>query len=64
MDKIVFKDEFIPTKEDAVRSILDYAIDIFPLADEEKQVVEMIVSMKMPVAIYFFCFCKFLGLKF
>ena len=41
MDKIVFKDEFIPTKEDAVRSILDYAINIFPLAEEEKQVVEM-----------------------
>ena len=43
----MFKDEFIPTKEDAVRSILDYAIDIFPLADEEKQVVQMIVWMKM-----------------
>lgn len=39
MDKIVFKDEFIPTKEDAVRSILDYAINIFPLAEEEKQVI-------------------------
>ena len=39
MDKIVFRDEFIPTKEDAVRSILDYAINIFPLAEEEKQVM-------------------------
>ena len=39
MDKIVFRDEFIPTKEDAVRSILDYAINIFPLAEEEKQVI-------------------------
>ena len=40
MDKIVFRDEFIPTKEDAVRSILDYAINIFPLDEEEKQVFE------------------------
>ena len=35
----MFRDEFIPTKEDAVRSILDYAINIFPLAEEEKQVI-------------------------
>ena len=43
MDKIVFKDEFIPTKEEAVRSILDYAIQIFPLAEEEKQVTGLIM---------------------
>ena len=47
MDKIVFKDEFIPTKEDAVRSILDYAINIFPLAEEEKQVLVMIMLRMM-----------------
>ena len=50
MDKIVFKDEFIPTKEDAVRSILDYAINIFPLAEEEKQVM-MTLSMMVTMMV-------------
>ena len=53
MDKIVFRDEFIPRKEDAVRSILDYAINIFPLAEEEKQVImttrEFLTEFEFPV---------------
>ena len=37
MDKLIFDDEFIPVKEEAVRSILDYEIEIYPLDAEEKQ---------------------------
>ena len=37
VDKLIFTDEFIPVKEDAVRSILDYEIEIFPLTVEERQ---------------------------
>ena len=37
MDKLVFTDEFIPTKDEAVRSILDYDIEIYPLSPEDKQ---------------------------
>ena len=37
MDKLIFKDEFTPAKEDAVRSILDYDIEIYSLAPEDKQ---------------------------
>ena len=37
MDKLVFTDEFIPKKEEAVRSILDYDIEIYPLSPEDKQ---------------------------
>jgi hypothetical protein len=37
MDKLLFRDEFTPKKEDAVRSILDYSIDIFPLSSDEMQ---------------------------
>ena len=47
MDKIVFRDEFIPTKEDAVRSILDYAINIYPLDEEEKQVFKRLFLFKL-----------------
>ena len=37
MDKLIFKDEFTPAKEDAVRSILDYDIEIYSLSPEDKQ---------------------------
>ena len=37
MDKLIFEDEFVPTKEEAVRSILDYDIEIYPLVAEDKQ---------------------------
>ena len=37
MDKLIFEDEFVPTKEEAVRSILDYDIEIYPLVPEDKQ---------------------------
>ena len=37
VDKLIFTDEFIPVKEEAVRSILDYEIEIFPLTPEERQ---------------------------
>ena len=37
MDKLIFDDEFIPVKEEAVRSILDYDIEIYPLVAEDKQ---------------------------
>jgi len=36
MNKLIFRDEFIPVKEEAVRSILDYDIDIHPLPLEEQ----------------------------
>ena len=34
-NKLVFRDEFIPVKEEAVRSILDYDINIYPLNPED-----------------------------
>ena len=37
MDKLIFADEFIPVKEEAVRSILDYDIEIYALSDQDKQ---------------------------
>ena len=37
MDKLIFADEFIPVKEEAVRSILDYEIEIYALSNEDKQ---------------------------
>ena len=37
MDKLIFKDEFIPVKEEAVRSILDYDIEIYSLSAEDQQ---------------------------
>ena len=34
-NKLVFRDEFIPVKEEAVRSILDYDINIYPLKPDD-----------------------------
>lgn len=35
-NKLIFRDEFIPVKEEAIRSILDYDINIYPLNPEDK----------------------------
>ena len=32
---LILRDEFLPTKEEAIRSILDYDINIYPLAPED-----------------------------
>ena len=39
IDKLIFRDEFTPTKEKAVRSILDYDIDLHSLTEEQMQVI-------------------------
>lgn len=35
-NKIIFRDEFLPVKEEAIRSILDYDINIYSLNEEDK----------------------------
>ena len=48
MDKLEFRDEFIPVKEDAVRSILDYEIEIYALPSVDRQYTAL--SMNYSVA--------------
>ena len=35
MDQMVFKNEFVPNEEDAIKSIIDYEIEIFDIKPEE-----------------------------
>jgi len=48
IDKLIFRDEFTPTKEQAVRSILDYDIDLHSLTEEQMQYTAL--SMNYSVA--------------